>query len=341
MGQAKDFLSISIFLQMINQLTIDKLPSPPSDKRGWPWNPNEGRKSSLERVTNWPRLSIITPSYNQGSFIEETILSILLQGYPNLEYIIIDGGSTDGTLDIIKKYEQWITHWVSEPDCGMYDAINKGFVRATGDIMAWSNTDDIYLPGTFHMIGSVFRQFPKIDWVTSLWKVQWDHNGNELKRYRVGGFDRRAFCKGRNLLGSNPYATFMIQQQSTFWTRQLWERSGAHVDDSLDLAGDFELWARFYQYAELYALDEPLGVFRFQPDQKTANFSHEYLKEAEKAFKQNGGRYPSKMEGWLRFRVLSRVPSRLRLLLGPLCYSTQVIERQNENAWSINKRYFF
>lgn len=309
-------------------------------KKGWPWVMEAKNPPVPETGNCWPKISIVTPSYNQEAFIEETIRSILLQRYPNLEYIIIDGGSTDGTLDIIKNYEQWTTCWISEPDRGMYDAINKGFERATGDIMAWSNTDDIYLPGAFHMIGSVFRQFQNIDWITSLWKVQWDHKGHEIRRYQVNGFDRRAFMKGRNLLGRNPFATFMIQQQSTFWTRQLWERSGSHVEDRFLLAGDFELWSRFYQYADLYSIDQPLGVFRFQPDQKSANFTQEYLNEAEKAFKQNGGRYPSRMEGMLRSRVLSRIPSRLLWLICPLIYNSLIISSKNKHTWTISRRCF-
>ena len=95
---------------------------------------------------NYPRISIVTPSYNQGQFIEQTIRSVLLQNYPNLEYIIIDGGSTDNTVETIEKYEQYITYWVSEPDRGQSHAINKGFARCTGEIMAWLNSDDLYLP---------------------------------------------------------------------------------------------------------------------------------------------------------------------------------------------------
>ena len=269
---------------------------------------------------DWPRITIVTPSFNQGRFIESTIRCILLQNYPNLEYIIVDGGSTDGTIDIIKKYEPWITHWVSEKDRGMYDAINKGFARATGDLMAWSNTDDAYLPGAFLTVGSVFRQLPEVQWLTSLYKVSWDENGAEIKRYKVIGFNRRAFYQGTNLLGRNRYASYMIQQQSTFWRRSLWEQSGGRVDDTLDLAGDFDLWARFYKHAELYGLDEPIGVFRFQPEQKTAKSADEYLREAEDALGRAGGHYPGIVDGWLRSRVLPHVPSRWLVLLRGVTY---------------------
>ena len=289
----------------------------------------------------WPRISIVTPSYNQGRFIESTIRCILEQAYPNLEYIIIDGGSTDGTVDIIRKYEASLAHWVSEPDGGMYDAINKGFARATGDIMAWSNTDDVYLPSTFLKVGSVFSQFSEVEWLTSLYKVSWDENNKEIKRYRVKGFNRQAFYRGRNLLGRNRYASYMIQQQSTFWRRSLWERVGARVDDALKLAGDFELWTRFYKHAELYALDEALGVFRSHAKQLSVQFRPEIRREAEDALKKAGGGYPGVLEGWLRSRILRHIPPRWLPFLGSIAYHAMIVERQGLHGhWAIRREYF-
>src|SRR5438105_9693294 len=110
-------------------------------------------------------LSIITPSFNQGQFLEETILSVLNQRYPNLEYIIIDGGSSDNSVDIIRRYESELAYWVSEKDRGQVDAINKGFVRATGEITGFINSDDVYLPGTFAAVTDHFERDPKCEWV--------------------------------------------------------------------------------------------------------------------------------------------------------------------------------
>ncbi len=109
----------------------------------------------------WPRISIVTPSYNQASFLEETIRSVLLQGYPDLEYIVIDGGSNDGSADTIRKYQDWLTFWVSEPDDGQADAINKGFAMSTGDNLAWLNSDDTYEPGSLLAVAECFARHPE------------------------------------------------------------------------------------------------------------------------------------------------------------------------------------
>lgn len=126
-------------------LALKDLPPPPSGKTGWPWTEQiQPVPARMPDGTAWPRVSIVTPSYNYGRFIEETIRSVLLQGYPNLEYILIDGGSVDNTVSIIHRYEKYLTYWESEPDQGQTDAINKGFERSTGDIFVWLNADDAY-----------------------------------------------------------------------------------------------------------------------------------------------------------------------------------------------------
>src|ERR1041385_5182473 len=138
--------------------TLQELPPPPQGKKGWPWTVESPQYDAGTDTTKWPLISVVTPSYNQESFIEETIRSVLLQGYPALEYIVIDGGSTDNSASIIRKYEKWIHHWVSERDRGQADAIQKGLALVNGPVSAYLNSDDIYMPGTLNRVGARFAR---------------------------------------------------------------------------------------------------------------------------------------------------------------------------------------
>lgn len=139
---------------------LSSLPKPPPDKHGWPWR-EETTPPSSSPSHGWPRITVVTPSYNQAGFLEETIRSVLLQNYPNLEFIVIDGGSTDGSVELIRKYAQWITFWVSEKDSGQSNALNKGFARATGELVGWQNSDDYFGPGSLFAAGLAMRHNPE------------------------------------------------------------------------------------------------------------------------------------------------------------------------------------
>lgn len=234
-------------------------------------------------------ISIVTPSYNQVTFLQETIDSVLSQRDPHLEYVIIDGGSTDGSVDVIKQYAGSLTYWISEPDRGHYDAVNKGFSHTTGDIMAWINSDDKYTPSAFSVVRDVFTQFPEIQWLTTMQPLGWDAIGQATSINFSGGFNRTSFLKGGNLPTKGSFQRYFIQQESTFWRRTLWEQTGGRLDTTLHLAADFELWARFYQHSDLYGVLAPLGGFRSHGNQRSVLHANQYLSEAEMVLRRHGG----------------------------------------------------
>ncbi len=200
----------------------------------------------------WPRIALITPVRNSGKYIEQTILSVLAQNYPNLDYFIVDGGSTDGTLDIIRKYENQISGWISEPDSSMYDALNKGFARTSGEVMGWISATDMLHMGGLRVVGSVFRELAEVAWITGR-PTTFNEEG-----IAVGVFNLMRWSRYRFLAGANKY----IQQESTFWRRSLWDKAGGYIDSSRRMAGDFELWVRFFRHAPLHTVDALIGGFR-------------------------------------------------------------------------------
>ncbi len=207
---------------------------------------------------NLPLISIITPSYNQAQFLEETIQSVLSQAYPRLEYIIMDGGSTDGSREIIQKYTDQLAYWVSEPDSGQVDALKRGFARATGDILAWLNSDDTYEPDALQTVAKTFQQNPEAHLV---YGEGWYINAQSA-RIRPCKFVRHTF-NHRYLYNKDP-----ILQQATFWRRELWDKVGP-LNETYNWVFDWEWFIRAHQCTAFHYLPHFLASYRVHAAAKT------------------------------------------------------------------------
>lgn len=221
-----------------------------------------------------PKISIVTPSFNSGKYIEQAIVSVLNQDYVNWEHIIIDGGSTDETLEILQKYEHLI--WQSEPDNGMYDALNKGFELSSGEIMAYLNADDKYHPTAFSSIVKIFHDIPQINWLYGC-PAAYDETGR-----CVAVKNSTPWSKYKYYLGE----IHTIQQENIVWRRQLWNKAGSYINTNYKLAGDFELWMRFFRHEKLYVTDALIGGFRrLKPGlQLSSSRKSEYAEEVKKVY---------------------------------------------------------
>jgi glycosyltransferase involved in cell wall biosynthesis len=209
---------------------------------------------------NWPSIALVTPVFNSARYLEATIQSVIGQGYPNLQYVIADGGSTDGTLDIIRKYEHHLHAWFSGRDQGMYDAINMGFARSTGEVMGWINASDLLHVRSLFVVGSIFQALPQVEWITGRPTIL------NAQGMTTGVLSLKRWSRFRFLAGANRY----IQQESTMWRRALWERAGGALDTSWGAAGDFELWVRFFRHAQLCSVDALIGAYRMHSDSLSA-----------------------------------------------------------------------
>ncbi len=218
----------------------------------------------------WPRISIVTPCLNAAAFLEEALDSVLGQGYPNLEYVVVDGGSTDGTADIIRRHEKHLAGWVSERDRGHADALNKGFARTSGAVMGWLNADDVLHRGSLRLLSHVFGRYPDVEWLTGQ-ASHMNEGGSVLTVAAARPWSRLGFLSG-------DYR--WIQQESTYWRRSLWERAGGRLSESVGLACDFELWVRFFRHARLQSTEGLIGAFRFHPSQATATRMADYERQA-------------------------------------------------------------
>lgn len=221
----------------------EPFPPPPEGTAGWPWHTES---AGVGRMTvpagGCPRITIVTPSYNQGEFLEETIRSVLLQGYPNLEYLVIDGGSSDNSVEIIRKYEPWLAYWVSERDRGQSHAINKGFDRATGDIVAWLNSDDIYFPGVLaHVADRYLRSEADRFWLVTGVDYYIEGDGGGAPRFQPPFNGLTEWFSGEA----------QLNQQGAFWSGAIQRRAGP-LDEVMQYGFDREFFVRLLSLGYRY-----------------------------------------------------------------------------------------
>ncbi|MCA1816152.1 MAG: glycosyltransferase [Acidobacteria bacterium] len=246
------------------------LPAPPAGREGWPWTVETPPPPASPRGGGeWLRVSVVTPSYNQGRFLEQTVRSVLLQGYPNLEYIVVDGGSTDESVRVIKKYEKFLAHWESGRDRGQSHAINKGFARSTGEIMCWLNSDDYFLPGALRAVAEALADGAGADAVV----------GHCVQVYADG----RAPVEGKGEFESLTrllefWKGYRMHQPSIFWRRKVFERVG-YLDESLHLTMDFDYWARAARHFPFANVDRALSCATYHDDAKTGDGFARYRRE--------------------------------------------------------------
>lgn len=229
------------------------------------------------------KVSIVTPSYNQAKFIEQTILSVLNQTYPNIEYLIIDGGSDDGTVEILKKYQQRITAWVSEKDNGQTDAINKGFSMATGDVYAWLNSDDTLEPHAVSRIVDYFSNNPDVGLVYGDANFI-DADGKVIGKFNAAQTDQKRLREGY----------VHIPQQAAFFRADAWKQIGP-LDPGFYFAMDYDLWVRLAAITRIAYYPGVIANFRLHDDAKTVIADKACWNEMLKVHYRDGGKPFSKL----------------------------------------------
>ncbi|MEM6472393.1 MAG: glycosyltransferase family 2 protein [Planctomycetota bacterium] len=238
-----------------------------------------------------PLISIVTPTFNQVHTLDECMLSVLQQDGLgdrfDLQYIVVDGGSTDGSVKLIESRRDSL-HWFrSGEDGGPYDAVNRGFDHADGEILSWLNGDDKLCPWALATVASIFSSLPECQWLTSRRPIAMDSKGQIASVHCRPGFSNAAILRGAHhprSLEALPY----IQQESTFFSAKLWDKIGKNIDTEFKLAGDFDLWVRMAEFAELDSVPVPLGMFRCVAGQRSSQVER-YEIEASKSLQSRRG----------------------------------------------------
>lgn len=226
-----------------------------------------------------PKISIVTPSFNQGEFLEKTINSVLDQGYPRLEYIVIDGGSTDGSIDIVRRYAERLAFWESERDRGQSHAINKGFARATGDILAWLNSDDRLEPGALHTVAAAAERHPEAGVFVGAGRKM-DRQGREIYYKESRDLSFEGLCQWMD--GNN------FMQPSCFFRKGVWDACGP-LDEAVHIALDVDLWLRMVKHTRFERIERLLSTATYHENAKTAALRHRMVVDCALVIYKNGG----------------------------------------------------
>ena len=293
--------------------TLAELP-PPTCQQGWPWT--DAPTPDLAPDMTWPLVSIVTPSFQQAAFLEEALRSVLLQGYPNLEVIVMDGGSRDGSVEIIQRYAPWLTHWVSAPDHGQTDAINQGFRRARGEFVGWLNSDDLLLPGALIRAVTTLLAHPHAVLV---------HGNCDY----IDSAGRKVKSSTGRIEAQPPLSTLLgrggVIRQPTVLLRHSALRQVGYLDGSLHYGMDYDLWIRLRQVGDfVFLADAPLALFRLQPQAKTHALPLAMIGEIYSIAQRHGGdgvaaaRRPS----GLRWEALARG----RPAEWPACFAAELAD---------------
>lgn len=246
----------------MNAQFFQELPLSSQNRTGWPWTPSSDYLIQPSHPgSSLPKISVVMPSFRQSKYLEECIRSILLQNYPDIELIIHDGGSGPEVLNILRKYDPWISYWVSEPDRGQSHAVNKGILKSTGSVIFWINSDDVCLPGAFQKVMQIFLENPEVKIVSGQARV--------IDSSSVTTGTLRSYYKDWYEIVTNPGNS--LRQVSTFFHRSIFDECGL-LDESLNEAMDTEFLIRATEHHRPIVLNDELAAFRDHPEAKTSQF---------------------------------------------------------------------
>lgn len=303
--------------------SLDELPSPTVEGLYWPWaSPAKGVSDRRSRRGDLPRITVVTPSFNQGQYLEQTIRSVLLQGYPNLEYIIIDGGSTDGSVDIIRRYEPWLSYWVSEPDAGQADAINKGLACSSGELFNWINSDDLLAPGALFSVAEGMGDADLLHGLTVNFGA--DTGVRLIVPSQVSAL---------GLVEARPGSMY---HQPAMWMRRSAVEGCGGIDARYQYVFDWHLYVRYLsRYPKVAYSNCVLAYFRLHESSKTVSQSPMFIQESAAAAEDLAGhkalsslrgsfRRSLRRRTWQAY-LTTRVPTRGRNLPAALAIMSRAL----------------